>query len=132
MEGITIKSLHLNIGDELLINIPDFFYRFIKEGKNNIFKTGYNEKAENGWIHSPVIKGSYCGYKNYNDSGELEMIKIRISDPIKMLNKYHNYIEFPPSVISSIEVLKKGDGNVLDKISHVLTTEKLLGKTASV
>ncbi|MEK0336981.1 MAG: hypothetical protein QQN41_06050 [Nitrosopumilus sp.] len=131
MEGITIESLHLNIGDELLIDIPDFFYRFIKKGKNNIFKTGYNEKAENGWIHCPVIKGYYCGYRNYNDSGELEMIKIRISDPIKMLNKYHNYIVFSPSVINSIEVLKKGEGNILDKISHVLNTEKSQGKAAS-
>ena len=131
MEGKIIKSLHLSIGDELLITIPDFFYRFIKGGKNNIFTTGYNEKPENGWISCPVIKGYYCGSRNDNDSGELSKIKVRISDPIKMPNKYHNHIEFCTSVISSIEVLKKGEGNVLDKISHVLIAEKLQGKVAS-
>lgn len=131
MEGIIIESLHLNIGDELLINIPDFFYGFIEEGKNNILKTGYNKKAEDGWIHCPVIKGSYSGSRNHNGSGELEIIKIRITYPIKMPNMYHNYIEFPPSVISSIEVLKKGEGNILDKISRILTADKLQGKVAS-
>ena len=125
MEVEIVENLYLNIGDKLKINSPNFYYKL---EENKVFCTGYNQNVKDGWVHCPSFEGSYCGDRNYDNGGGLKIIKIRISQPITMQNFHGNYVEFYPSELDSIEILKKEKGTILDKISHRLHMDETLPK----
>jgi len=116
MERIKFNSLFLNIGDEIKVTMNNLFWA-IKDGK---IIDEYDKKREKGWNHAPVLTGTYCG-ENYKQGGELNVVKLRVLDPFVMSKEYGNYIRLVPSRIISIEINKKVEASVLDKVSHALT-----------
>jgi hypothetical protein len=134
MKTEEIELAFLNIGDIFELSLRDFYYKITKEeGQRGVVEMGQNKKNEEGWISCPSLTGSYCGcnYKhggNKDEEGELNIIKIRVSIPFNMGNEYRNYLTFHPSQITSITIITKKKGNVLDKIGHVLSVEKNVPK----
>jgi hypothetical protein len=121
MDGKIIDLLLLNIGDELKVTVPNFYYKLFE---NNYFDI-YNKSGEkDGWIHCPFFKGIYCGGVNDIYTGDLKKIKIKIFYPVKIFTRFHSYIEFVPSEITRIEVNKKSKESIIDETTHNLIIEK--------
>lgn len=115
MDAKIFSFFKLNIGDLFTIEVQDFYYK-LAENKKVYF--GYHKK-DDGWIHCPLITGTYCGDRDRN--GELHIIKIRTSYPVKMWNAYYSYIVLPISYISSLEIIKiNPKPSVLDELCHAL------------
>lgn len=134
MKTQEIELAFLNIGDIFEISLKNFYYRITKEeGQRGVVEVEQNKENEEGWIPCPSLTGSYCGcnYKHGGSKekeGELNIIKIRVSIPFNMGSEYRNYLTFSPSQITSITIIKKSKGTVLDKIGHTLAVEKMINE----
>jgi len=104
MKAVDVDSLLIkaNIGDVLTVTLSRFYYKILERDR---LDTGYQKRGESGWIHCLVVRGTYCG-ERCEQNGKLEIIKVRISDPFRMRNFHHNYVEFHPSYIKSIKLQK--------------------------
>lgn len=120
MNGKVISKMLLSIKDQVKLSISNFYYKLLP---NNKFDIGYDKQNEEGWIHCPVFTGDYCGDRNRD--GELNIIKVRVTDPIPMSHHYYSYLEFSPSVIDSIEILQKAKNRKDDNTDTSRQTGKL-------
>jgi len=132
MKTEEVELSFLNIGDIFEISLKNFYYKITKEeGKRSVVEMEQNKENEEGWILCPSLTGSYCGcnYKHggsKEEDGELNVIKIRVSNPFNMGSEYRNYLTFAPSQLTSIAIITKTKGTVLDKIGHTLAVEKMI------
>lgn len=122
-----IELFFLNIGDIFEISFENYCYKITEENGKKFVEVEQKKTPEDGWIACPTLTGTYCG-ENYKqekgNSGELNIIKIRVASPFNMGSAYRNYLTFAPSEITGIAIIKKKEGNILDKIGHTLTIEK--------
>lgn len=114
-------NLFLNIGDEIEVTMENFFWTIEKRRGENLINDGYDKEGELGWNHAPTLTGKYCGENYEQPSGELHIVKLRVSSPFPMSKEYGNYIELVPSRITSISVVRKQKPSVLDNVNHALT-----------
>ncbi len=117
MKKKEFNSLFLNMLDILEITMKDFYYKITEENGQKIVDCGYNKSAEEGWILCNNIYGQYCG-TNYQSSGELNRIKIRVFHPFKMNKNYKSYLSLDPSFIVSIVCVLKQKTSAMDRMRH--------------
>lgn len=107
MEAKNIASLFLNIGDEIRLTVPDFYYKKEENGQYSV----ENKNGDDGWFNCPIINGVYKG------SGD-GVFRITLFSPVKIRLEYHSYIEISLEDIKRIEVSKKSYKRKIDDFVH--------------
>lgn len=121
MKRDEFKNLFLNIGDEIEVTLDNFFWTIKEKDGRKLLDDGYDKEGVKEWNQAPVLTGAYCGENYKQEDGELNIVKLRVSKPFVMSNDYGNYISLAPLRIKSINVIKKKEASILDKVSHALT-----------